>query len=67
MAGILDRLRKNISASIWKDPSSAAGSADIDDKIALGVLLWIYINNVGDIRDTTIGDETIGGKDDVIG
>ena len=40
MAGILDRFRRDIAASVWKDPQDAPKAKDINDKIALGVLLW---------------------------
>ena len=41
MAGFLDRFRKNVIASVWKDKPDEPKVKDIDDKIALGVLLWV--------------------------
>ena len=41
MAGFLDRFRKNIVSTVWKESKDIPQSKDIDDKIALGVLLWV--------------------------
>jgi len=41
MAGFLDRFRKNVISSVWKDKQDEPKIKDIDDKIALGVLLWV--------------------------
>tara|TARA_B100002003_G_C14041605_1_gene501908 strand:- start:115 stop:600 length:486 start_codon:yes stop_codon:yes gene_type:complete len=41
MAGFLDKFRKNVITSVWKDKRDEPKVKDIDDKIALGVLLWI--------------------------
>ena len=41
MAGFLDRFRKNVVSSVWKDKLDESKAKDIDDKIALGVLLWV--------------------------
>jgi uncharacterized tellurite resistance protein B-like protein len=41
MAGFLDKFRKNVISSVWKDKKDEPKVKDIDDKIALGVLLWI--------------------------
>ena len=41
MAGFLDRFRKNVISSVWKDKADEPKVKDIDDKIALGVLLWV--------------------------
>lgn len=41
MAGFLDRFRKNVTSSVWKDKPDEPRVKDIDDKIALGVLLWV--------------------------
>ncbi len=41
MAGFLDQFRKNVIFSVRKDMADAAEVKDIDDKIALGVLLWV--------------------------
>ncbi|PCI37612.1 MAG: hypothetical protein COB53_05895 [Elusimicrobia bacterium] len=41
MAGFLDKFRKTVVASVWKEESDQQKPVDIDDKIALGVLLWI--------------------------
>ncbi|MFH1776570.1 MAG: TerB family tellurite resistance protein [Candidatus Omnitrophota bacterium] len=39
MSGFLDQFRSKIISAVWKEPEKA--QVDIDDKIALGVLLWI--------------------------
>jgi len=39
MSGILDKFRNTIISSVFKD-SKKTGSINIDDKIALGVILW---------------------------
>ncbi len=41
MAGFLDQFRKNVISSVWKDKADEPKVKDIDDKIALGVLLWV--------------------------
>ena len=41
MAGFLDQFRKNVISSVWKDKADEPKVKDIDDKVALGVLLWI--------------------------
>jgi uncharacterized tellurite resistance protein B-like protein len=41
MVGFLDQFRKNVIASVRKDKSEQYLAKDIDDKIALGVLLWV--------------------------
>ncbi|UCC95583.1 MAG: TerB family tellurite resistance protein [Candidatus Omnitrophota bacterium] len=41
MAGILDQFRKKVISSVWRDNPVDIKPRDIDDKIALGVLLWI--------------------------
>jgi len=41
MAGFLDQFRKKVVSSVWKDKPDEPAVKDIDDKIALGVLLWI--------------------------
>ena len=41
MAGFLDRVRENVISSVWKEKTDESKVKDIDDKIALGVLLWI--------------------------
>ena len=41
MAGFLDRFRKNVISSVWKDKADEPKVKDIDDKIAFGVLLWV--------------------------
>ena len=41
MAGFLDKFRKNVISSVWKDKADEPKVKDIDDKIALGVLLWV--------------------------
>ncbi len=41
MAGFLDKFRNNVVSSVWKDKRDEPKVIDINDKIALGVLLWI--------------------------
>jgi uncharacterized tellurite resistance protein B-like protein len=41
MAGFLDKFRSNVVSSVWKDKKDVPKVKDIDDKIALGVLLWV--------------------------
>jgi uncharacterized tellurite resistance protein B-like protein len=41
MAGFLDKFRSNVVTSVWKDKRDEPKVKDIDDKIALGVLLWV--------------------------
>ena len=40
MAGFLDKFREKVVASVWKDKPDEQKTVDIDDKIALGVLMW---------------------------
>ena len=40
MAGFFDKFRKNVMSSVWKDEEELKVK-DIDDKISLGVLLWV--------------------------
>ena len=41
MAGFLDQFRRNVISSVWRDKPDEPKVKDIDDKIALGVLLWV--------------------------
>ncbi|MEA3328358.1 MAG: TerB family tellurite resistance protein [Candidatus Omnitrophota bacterium] len=41
MAGFLDQFRRNVISNVWKDKPDEPKVKDIDDKIALGVLLWV--------------------------
>lgn len=41
MAGFLDTFRQKVVSSVWKEEPGESGVKDIDDKIALGVLLWV--------------------------
>ena len=41
MAGFLDTFRDKVLTSVWKDDADTKPPAQIDDKIALGVLLWV--------------------------
>ena len=41
MAGFFDQFRKNVISNVWKDKPDESQVKNIDDKIALGVLLWI--------------------------
>ncbi|MBN2119969.1 MAG: TerB family tellurite resistance protein [Candidatus Omnitrophica bacterium] len=40
MSGIFAQFRKSVANSVWKSPDERPDLAEIDDKIALGVLLW---------------------------
>ena len=41
MAGFLDKFRKKVISNVWKDKPDEPKARQIDDKIALGVLLWV--------------------------
>ena len=41
MAGFLDKFREKVVSSVWKDRQDEPKVKDIDDKIALGVLLHV--------------------------
>ncbi|HOY08834.1 MAG TPA: TerB family tellurite resistance protein [Candidatus Omnitrophota bacterium] len=41
MSGFLDQFRKTIVQSVWKDTPDIPSRIELDDKIALGVLLWV--------------------------
>lgn len=42
MAGFLDGFRKTVISSVWKDKAGeSVATEELDDKIALGVLLWV--------------------------
>ena len=41
MAGFLDRFRKEVVSSLFKEEQPDLNSIKIDDRIALGVLLWV--------------------------
>ena len=41
MAGFLDKFRKNVISDIWKETEGESIPKKLDDKIALGVLLWV--------------------------
>ena len=41
MAGFLDQFRQKVIHSVRKEPDGHREAKDIDDKIALGVLLWV--------------------------
>ncbi len=47
MAGFLDKFRGNVVSSVWKDKKDEPKVKDINDKIALGVLLWIVAEKLG--------------------
>lgn len=56
MAGFLDPFRKKIVASVWKerpDPPKVKDE-DIDDTIALGVLLWVVAKSDDMILTTEV-------------
>lgn len=40
MAGVFDKFRKKVISSVWQDAPAQPQPKNIDDKIALGVLLW---------------------------
>lgn len=40
MAGFLDQFRKKVTSGVWNEQSVQSAQKHIDDKIALGVLLW---------------------------
>ena len=41
MAGFFNQFRKKVISNVWKDKPDESQVKDIDDKIALGVLLWV--------------------------
>ncbi|MFH1359482.1 MAG: TerB family tellurite resistance protein [Candidatus Omnitrophota bacterium] len=41
MAGFLDRFRTNVVLSVYKEQSPSPQTQELNDKIALGVLLWV--------------------------
>ena len=41
MSGFFDGLRQKVTSSVWKEDARESASSEIDDKIALGVLLWV--------------------------
>ena len=41
MSGFLDQFRKRVVYSAWKEDSVSSEPQNVDDKIALGVLLWV--------------------------
>jgi len=41
MSGFLDKFREKVTALVWKDVQDKPQVKEIDDKIALGVLLWV--------------------------
>jgi len=42
MAGMLDKFREEVVANVWKsDPYDHSQGSDLNDKIALGVLMWV--------------------------
>ncbi len=41
MSGFLDRFRNTVIQSVWKDRMDSPAQVELDDKIALGVLLWV--------------------------
>jgi len=48
MSGFLDSFRKKIRPSLWKEHNEHSRPVNVDDKIALGVLLWIVAEADGD-------------------
>ena len=51
MAGFLDRFRKDVIASVWENEQRQVDEIKIDDKIALGVLLWVVAEADGEFLD----------------
>lgn len=41
MSGIFDQFRQKVIHSVWKDLPQGMEKVNVDDKIALGVLLWV--------------------------
>jgi len=41
MSGIFDQFRKKVLASVFRDSSDSQEDKDVDNLIALGVLLWV--------------------------
>ncbi len=41
MSGFLDKFRQKVISSVWKEQVDTHKVKEIDDKIALGVLLWV--------------------------
>jgi uncharacterized tellurite resistance protein B-like protein len=41
MSGFLDEFRNRVIASVWKQSPTQPQGQEIDDKLSLGVLLWI--------------------------
>jgi len=41
VSGFLDRFRNTVIQSVWKDRADSPAQVELDDKIALGVLLWV--------------------------
>ena len=41
MSGFLDRFRNTVVKSVWKDAPAPGPQVELNDKIALGVLLWV--------------------------
>jgi uncharacterized tellurite resistance protein B-like protein len=41
MAGFLDQFRNKVLSSVWKEPAAEEKKVALNDKIALGVLLWV--------------------------
>ena len=71
MAGFLDRFRKNVISSVRKDKADEPKVKDIDDKIALGVLLWVVAEadekflpeEEGKIKEVLISHSKISNED----
>ena len=40
MSGIFDQFREKVIRSVWKEKAEPPPKMAVDDKIALGVLLW---------------------------
>ncbi len=41
MSGIFDQFRNKVFQSVWKDQPEPPAEVELNDKIALGVLLWV--------------------------
>ncbi|MFC1510128.1 TerB family tellurite resistance protein [Candidatus Omnitrophota bacterium] len=54
MAGFLDRFRKEVVRSVWAEGDPKGDALQVDDKIALGVLLWVVAEADGEFLDAEL-------------
>ena len=72
MTGFLDKFRKKVISNVWKDKPDEPKARQIDDKIALGVLLWVVAETdekflpqeEEEIKDVLLSQSKIS-KDDI--